>query len=529
MGRRHSQGAWTQPRLAIGLLAATFLGGLIYFLGPWSQAGPERIEVTVPEARDSGARSAVDASRAGGVGPGIGVEGESASAVDHETVDGQRSEIEGTWILGRLRFPVGVAVPEGTRVCAVESSRAGSVGARERLAGRVRQGEQGFAQVPDDGRFRIALAGPEPFARKWVIYAGAEGWTGSVVFPDPRPLAPGPEDEFEIWMNPIFGASIELVTPTGARPKLNRALLRESGGPGLYVSGRWSVHGPLAVDSAAALLSVPAGLPPLVGGQDPSIGLQGMELAIQVGTSENWTMGEFQHWFNVEFPGYEPIKEVLRFGPLAKGDLPHYRFVLRPRGGLGELRLRFDRAAWWNRELEAHGASRLKLIARRLDAPDGRAVRELEMSLERIPESGELLLEEFPSGHYRLELIARYSGVPVPILPAEVQVPEAGVAEAVADCGAFGAIELTIAEDCEGEWSTGRLEFLALDEGNMRSFRVEEWPVFLGPLPSTADGVVLVRSLDRKTPPQLADRLNHDDEFPIIAGTTTNYAIVGLR
>jgi len=522
-----------QPRHALCLLAAALLCGLIYLLEPWSESGPEQLDGMPSESAELGARAAVDPSSTFGKPVDAGAQpdanGAPTGGLPREGMASQRSEVEGTWIHGRLRFPEGVAVPEGARVCAVESSRARTGAARERLENLVRQGEQGFAEVRADGRFRIPLRGLDPFARNWVIYAGAMGWAGSVVFPDPRPLAPGPEEEFEVWMEPVFGASIELVTPTGARPKLNRDMMRESGGEGLYVNGRWSVHGPLSTNSHAALLSVPTGLPPLVGGQDPSIGLVNNELAIQVGTSENWTTGEFKHWFNVEFPGYEPIKEILRFGPLAKGDVPHYKFVLRPRGALGELRLRFDHAAWWNRELEARGASRLKLRARRLDVPEDRKVGDLELSLDRIPESGELLLEELPSGHYQLELVARHSGVSIPILPAEVRIPEAGVAEVAVDCGGFGAVELILADGSEGEWSTGRLEFLALDQDKMRSFRSEQWPVFLGPLPITQMGVILVRSLDRKTPPQAADRLNHADEFEVVDGVTTIYSISGLR
>jgi hypothetical protein len=522
-----------QPRRAVFLLVAVLLCGLIYLLEPWSDDGSDALHDAPAAAADPGAPTAIDPSSLLGksreAGAQLEANGTAAEVRPGAGSAAQRSEIEGTWIHGRLRFPNGVAVPEGSRVCAVESSRARSgAGARERLVNLVSRGEQGFAQVLEDGRFRIALPGPEPFARKWVIYAGAIGWAGSVVFPDPRPLAPGPEEEFEVWMQPVFGASIELVTPTGARPHLHRDLLRESGGHGLYVNGRWSVHGPLATDSHAALLSVPNGLPPLVGGQDPSIGLAGPELAIQIGASENWTSGEFQHWFNLEFPGYEPIKEVLRFGPLAKGDIPHYKFVLRPLRAIGELRLQFDRAEWWRRELDPHNAGRLKLRAHRLDSPEGFEQRDYEMSLQSVPASGELMLEDIPSGLYRLELVATNSGVPLPLSPAEVRIPAAGRAESRVDCGGLGAIELSVADGSAAEWSTGRLEILALDQDQMRRFRSEQWPVFLGPLPVTESGVILVRSLDRKTPPQVADRLNHSDEFTIVDGVTTRYSISGV-
>jgi hypothetical protein len=505
------------PRRAVWLLAAVLLFGLSYLLGPWSSSGAERLDANPQERAELGARAAVDAKdalmrRAQGADP-----------------TSQRTEVEGTLIRGRLRFPAGVEVPADAQVYAVERSRENSREARARLAELVRKGEQRADQVHSDGRFHVQLPGLDPFAHDWSIYAGAIGWVGSVVFPDPRPLAPAPEEEFEIWMKPVFGASIELVTPTGAQSKLNRRLLRESGGSGLYVHGRWSVRGPLSVDSPAALLSVPTGLPPLVGGQDPSIGLEGPELAIQLFSSDEWIEGEYHHMYQVELPGYEPIKETLRFGPLAKGDVPHHRLVLRPLEALGELRVYFDRAAWWNRELGSHGASGLKLRAFRLHAPEGIEDDEMELSLDGVPTNGELLLEGMPSGYYRLELIATHSRIALPISPAEVLVPAAGLAETRADCGGFGAVELLIAEGCEGEWSTGRLEFLALDQDQMRGFRSEAWPVFLGPLPSTESGVILVRSLDRKTPPRVADRLNHANEFEIVDGVTTRYSIQGIR
>ena len=43
------------------------------------------------------------------------------------------------------------------------------------------------------------------------------------------------------------------------------------------------------------------------------------------------------------------------------------------------------------------------------------------------------------------------------------------------------------------------------------------------------EAVLLVRSLDRKTPPQVADRLNHDDIYLVVPATTTRYTVVGVN
>lgn len=530
MGSRFGHRARDLPRRSVWLLAAALLAGLVYLLGPWAQSEAEGL--ASPQSNLDGPADPAAASTPSFADPSPGDLSSATGATlppNEPATDpsAQRLAVDRTAIHGRLRFPDGVAVPVDARVFAVERSRGRGAEASARLQDLIRSGEQGTNQVRADGRFQLQLPGLDPIARGWFIYAGAPGWAGSVVFPDVRPSAAGPDEEFEVLMEPVFGATIELVTPTGGRPRLDRDLLRESGGAGLYVNGRWSVRGPLLADSAVALLSVPPGLPPLVGGQDPSIGVDGAELAIQIFRPDEGADGEFHHMYQLEFPGYEPIKEVLRFGPLAAGDVPHHRLVLRPLEALGELHIQFDRASWWNRELGPHDASGLRLRLFRTNSPNGAKNDEMELNLDGVPENGELMLQGVPSGRYRLDLFATHSKVAVPLLPAEVQVPEAGFAQIRADCGEFGAIELAIAAGCAGEWSSGRIEFLALDEEQMRSFQSEQWPVFLGPLPVSAGSVILLRSLDRKTPPQVADRLNHPDEYPIVDGVTTRYAIQG--
>lgn len=511
------------------------LCGLIYLLGPWSKSGPRHLDANPGQIGELDGRAEVAPAILEGNPAEAIAQFDAEAAVQRRVQDTQgtptESGVEGKWIRGRLIFPVGVEVPADAQVYAFRDARMNPRETRARLAELMRTGQQRAERVDADGRFRLQIPSLDPRPGEWVFLAGATGWVRSHRFPNPRPLGaagPAPEEEFELDMVPVFAASFELVTPTGARPKLNRSLVRASGGPGLSIGRGWGVRGPLAADSPTALLSVPSGLPQVVGGHDSSIGLVGPELAIQYGSVEDWSKGELIHQYVVELPGYERIEKTLRFGPLAHGDVPHYRFELRPLESLGDLRLQFDRAAWWNRELDPHGAAELKLRAHRLDGPEGGAQGDWEMDLPTVPSDGVLRLEAIPMGHYRLELIASNSKVSLPLSPAEVRIPEAGLAQTRVDCGGLGAVQFSIAEGCAGEWSSGLLEFLALDQNQMRSFRSEQWPVFLGPLPVAESSVILLRSLDRKTPPQVADRLNHSDEFEIVDGVTTRYSLQGV-
>lgn len=525
---------WAWIALALALSIALVL------LEPWSSPQPSEL------ANQQSSNEAKQADTIPGAAPESSQAAElaereaQAQERQRESAEPSATELRAAGafeIRGRLIFPKDVAVPIDARVYAAPRDRRNPMLTGGRLAEAIAANEPRALRVEKDGRFRLWLPGPEPLEQSWTIIAGAIGWVGSVNFPDPRPNAPLPGDEFAIRMQPVFGATVEVFLADGRRPSLFPELARDSGGPGLYMHRGWGVYGPARADSFSTQLSVPAGLPPLVGGQDPSIGFRREELAIQTGDLANWKAGELFHSYALHLPGYERIETKLRFAHLSSAEVPRHRIELKPVAETGQIELVFDRAAWWNDVLRPHRAERLKLRARQYDSleqsdPDAKgAPAEYEtwdLVLSGVPEGQRLLLDGMPAGRYQIEIESAFSGVRLPMTPHELVVPANGVAQVRVDCGELGAVSLELAEGSEGEWSSGRLEFLALDTDEMRGFRPKGWPAFLGPLPQ-GEAVILLRSLDRKSPPQVVDRLNHSDEYSIVEGMTTTYVVQGAR
>ena len=430
-------------------------------------------------------------------------------------------------VMGRLTFPDGVAVPDRARVLAIPHGSSGWI-PPEKVRSVLEAGTPITYAVDADGRFELPLPGEDPLAESWKIIASAPGWLGVVSFPDPRPNAPTPEMEFDLEMSAIFGATVEVKMADGSAPPVARETARESGGPGMYSFGGWSTTGPARENSPTAMLALPSGLPPLCGGQDPSIGFGRKELAVQVGGPDRWKAGKFDHNYTVRLPGYQPIQQVVEMRPLALGEIPHYEVILEPLGAQGTLALRFDRSTWWRTELETHAMSRLRVeLKYEGELPEERS-GDWAVRLDRIPDGGMWSMPGLLEGEYTVTASSLESGESLPVTPNRVAIRAQQESTARIDCGDFGVLLLERPEGEEPEWSTGRLEFMYVDDDGMRREVRRGWPVRLGPYPA-GEGVILIRSLDRKTPPQSADRLNHSDEFLVVEGTTTRYTIVGVR
>ena len=247
-----------------------------------------------------------------------------------------------------------------------------------------------------------------------------------------------------------------------------------------------------------------------------------------MGGRDRWKDGKFAHNYTVTLPGYEPIESGVEMRPLALGEIPHYEVVLEPLGVLGDLQLRFDRSTWWRTELEAHDLGRLRVqLEYQGVLPEGYE-SSWALPLDRIPDGGLLAMPGLLEGEYSISVESMESGVRLPVTLDRVAVRADREVTARVDCGDLGVLLLELPEGEAPEWSTGRLEFMYVDEEGMRREVMRSWPVRLGPYPA-GEGVVLIRSIDRKTPPQTADRLNHSDEFLVVDGATTTYTIVGVR
>ena len=446
----------------------------------------------------------------------------------------ERTQVEagdGFVVRGRLLFPPGASMPDDIRVYAVRSEVGGGSRIDPEDVRRTLEADAPRADVIDaDGRFSILLPGPAPLEEKWGLVAGGTGWVRTIWFPDPRPKAPPPTAEVEIDMQPVFAVTVEVTMPDGSAPRLSRSLARRAGGSGLHMYRGWGMVGPAMADSTTVRMGVPQGLPPVVGGLDPSIGFGGKELAVRQGVWEDWERGRLDLQYHLNPPGYETVEAKVVLLPIARGEIPHQGFTLKPESALGEVALRFDRCAWWAEELAPHDLAavqiELKWLEDHTESKSGANTWKIE--LDQPLASGELVLSGLPAGGYEVSVRAPASGITLPTSPTSLLIRAEERSELRIDGGELGVLELLRDEASAGEWSEGRLVFMHVQGQELRRFHRRDWPVRLGPLPP-GEAVLLVRSLDRKTPPQVADRLNHDDIYLVVPATTTRYTVVGVN
>lgn len=525
--------------LSVGLLSAALLIAIIWVLSrPTGDLGPLASDATPHRSTPEQAGIVPSESSADALAQGTGQSGEvQRVAADRWSVH------DGAFVLqGKIRMPYGEAMPPEVKV--VVHRREQTIdGTARALPKALRQNEHVALADPESGEFEILLP-RDALDHSWRICAGGLGWAGAEIFPSPLPQSPEPTEVQFVDLAPIFAATFELRRNGGGEIELAREWLRANGGLGVYQHGGWSVNHPSKEDSVPALLSVPPDFAPVIGGRAPDRGLGGAEAGLIWRDDEQaWERGFLDLPYSLELPGYRAVKQELRFGRLARGEVPHHVVELEPLLPAGELLIAFESVDWWREEVERFGLGGIQIDLRCLDppplgseslhasgpSPGGHAGKsQWLLQLDGIPDSGELRVPGLPIGRYLARVTCSETGVELPLSQREWKLSLGERTTIIASLADLGVVELKLDPSQDSAWSVGRFQVVVQAGADSYTFGRVIWPMRLGPLP-VQEVEVLLRARDQKRPLRKALRADGIEGFAVLARQCSSYFLAGTR